>query len=316
MIVITLVALVITFAFLFVIVWNYFFNLDEKKLKAITEECKKALEVGNYQKARNVLWVLSQKDKSIEVKYQLGLSELALKDYKKAKATFEAILKVNKQHANSLTRLAEIEYIDKHYDKALQFYLDSIKINARNVENFIGIADIYFVNREYAKAMEVYQKALELDLDNTNIKLSILKCKTELCEIGGEIDCKALIEEYMQSGELKDVPEFNREIAKVYAKAGEINTAKEYYEKMLAYKKDDIETLRMLGLLMLLKQDFEAAKSYLTQAFTLDPKNPEIHNILSYVVCQQVDNIPVRVCRMEYYNLVKEYLNGEKGNET
>ncbi len=316
MIVIVLLALVVTFAFLFVVVWTYFFNIDEKMLARMTEVCKKALELGHYRKAKNILWFLSRKDKNIEIKYQLGLSQLALKEYKKARDTFEAILRVEKMHAKSLTRLAEIECIEKHYEKALECYICSIKLNARNVENFIGIADIYFVNRDFSKALEVYQKALELEPENDKIKLSILKCKAELCEVGGEIDCKSVIEEYTQSQEIEDVPEFNKEIAKVYAKSGDIRTAQEYCEKMLSYKKNDVETLQMLGLLMLLKQDFEAAKSYLTQAFSADPRNPETHNILSYVISQQVDNTPVRVSRMEYYNLVKEYLNGEKDNNS
>ena len=52
MIVVVLLALIVTFAFLFVLVWTFFFNFDEKLLGKISEICKKALELGNYKKAK------------------------------------------------------------------------------------------------------------------------------------------------------------------------------------------------------------------------------------------------------------------------
>lgn len=310
MIIIVLISLFVLFAIAFAIIWFMFFNLDAKTCERLAKTCKKSLETGHYKKAQDLLWILSRKDKNIEIKYQLGVSQLALKEYKKARATFESILKVDKKHAPSLTKMAKLERIEKKYEKALEYYLLSIKIDARNVENFIGIAEIYFENKEYEKALEIYQKAMELIPDEPSIQLSILKCKTELCEIGGELDCQSVVEEFLNNNELSEkLPEYHREIAKVYAKSGDLSKSKEYCEKMLKDKPNDIETLRMMGLLMLLKQDFDSAKSYLTKAFSIDPKSVETHNILSYVVCHQVENTTVRACRLEYYNLVKEYLN-------
>lgn len=313
MIIVILGTLFILFAVVFAVVWFLFFNLDDATCERIAKLCKKLIELGHYKRAKDLLWLLSRKDKSIDVKYHLGLSEMALENYKKAATTFKSILKIDKQHAPSLTCLAKIEFIEKRYEKAFEYYLLSMKIDAKNVENFIGIAKIYFINREYEKALEVYEKASELSPENTEIATEILSCKTELYEAGGDIDCDTLLKEFDNLIENhEDIPDLHGKMAKIYAKSGNLSKAEEYCKIMLDSDAKDLESLKMMGLLMLLQQNFDAAKEYLTKAFSINPKDAETHNILSYIVCQQVDNTPVRVCRMEYYNLVKEYLKKDE----
>ncbi|MCQ2789562.1 MAG: tetratricopeptide repeat protein [bacterium] len=301
--------LLVVFSFLWIGIWFWFFRIDDVKLKKLSEIGKQAFDAGHFKKAKAIFAKIMKKDKSLELKYKMGVSMLELNELKQARSCFEAILGVNPNHVMSILKLGEVEKRDRNYAKALEYFTLALKKDPKNVTNYINVAEIYYLNQEYQKAIEVYEKASEIDPECPEVILGLLSCKTELCNLDSEYVCDSLIEEYEKVEALVErLPKYHFEVAKTHAKSGNVKKAIDHCKKSVENNPNDFESYRLLGLLMLIRQDYDAAKDALTKAIEICPDSKETHNILSYVMCQQMEGLPFQACRLEYYDLIKGML--------
>lgn len=131
----------------------------------------------------------------------------------------------------------------------------------------------------------------------------------ELCNYNDQEEGQNIIDNYLKIASESDLPlEFNISIATAYAKIGDLEQSNEYCQKALLLNSEDIEGYKLLGLIQLAKRNFVATKVTLSTALHLQPKNKELHDILSYALCQQLDNCPLDKCRETYNELMKKFL--------
>lgn len=244
-----------------------------------------ALKKRDYKRARNMfLKSLSKNPDFLEAKYNLGLAYLSIEEYEKAKEYFEKVLEETPDDFSALFNLALAFQLDELYDEALEIYQKAILLEPQDVDCYLNIAVIHFEKEDYQKSIEYLVMARDISPDNTAILFSIVRCKDEMCLYENEDEIAAILGEYEFLLEKTDLPnEFDIALAKAYAKSGRIDDS---IEKCLsALEKDyfDDEACRLLGLLLLIKNDSENARKNILKAIDIDPDIPESYNLLSYV---------------------------------
>lgn len=290
--------------------WLWFFkneNVDSPQI--LYKKGLKAFQKGNYKKAKVLFSQVADLDANFEdVQYNLGNCLLKLAEYEKAKLYFEAALKTSPNKFDVLFDMALTLQKQKKYDEAEEYYAKALEEKGENFQAYLGLGIVNCNKHDYNKALEFLEKAKSLAPDNTHVLFYIAKCKAELCDFGLNDDCQAIINEYLSMSDKKDLPaEFNISLAKIYAKTGQIAKALEFSKKALNTDTEDVEVYKLLGLIQLIKKEFAEAKNSLSTALHLEPKNEELLEILSYLLCQQEDNCERKKCREKYHEMMKKY---------
>lgn len=232
-----------------------------------------------------------------------------MKEYSEAQSTFEELLKDSLENVDFMAKLAQALSNQGKFDEALELYEKILSKNPKNLDCLLNMSKIYYEKGNYEKALEILEEIKGLSPDNNDALLLSLKCRSELCDPDNQEDYEKIIEEFLsRAKENESSPDFHLSFAKIYAKNGELSKALESCKKTVETNTDDVKAYQLLGLIQLVKQDFEGAKATLNIALGFDPKNEETHNIFSYVLCQQVDNCPLHLCREKYYKLIQKYL--------
>lgn len=309
MIILILVILVV-FAALFTVIWIWFFKSESPQGENFYKSGEHAFEEGDYKKAKELLSKAVLADPKLDdAKYNLGVSHLELKEYDDAKKCFEQVLKSSPKDFNALLNMGKALQYQNDYDGAAEYYEKAIQENDESAECHLGLGRAYFEKKDYTKALEFFKNAVELSPDDVQALFYIAKCKDELCDFDKEGDSESVIAEYSKIAGSPDLPpEYNTTMALAYAKTGKIEEATEYCRKALAINAEDVEAHKLLGLLQFITKDLIGAKSSLSIALSLKPKDEEAHEVLSYVLCQQTDACAVKKCREKYYELIKKFL--------
>ena len=134
-------------------------------------------------------------------------------------------------------------------------------------------------------------------------------CKSNLCKFENEKDYLGVLNECTKISKKKNLPkEFYNALINLYARAGKINEVTALCKKVMAQDAENFEAYKILGLIQVIKREFAEAKNTLSTAVHLQPKNKELYEILSYVMCRQEDDNERQVCRDKYYEIVKKFL--------
>lgn len=300
------------FTLLLALVWKWFFENSKGSDDDSFKLSKKAFKNGDYKKVKELLEASSA---SKESKFMLGLSQLKLGELDAAKDSFEQVLKAAPKNVDAMLNLAQITQKQKKYDEALDTYN---KVLSENKDNLDAILNIGLINYEKGKvndALEYLEKAKELSPDNTQVLFAIAKCKGAMCDLDNEESCRQALEEYSKIENNPDLPpEFDSDLAKLYAKSGDIDKAFACCQKILLKESENNEIYKLLGLVQFIRKDFNGAKTTLSTAINLKPDDIEAHNILSYVLCQNEDVCLRDKCREKYYEVIKKYLKEDNTN--
>lgn len=310
MIFVVILSILIIFSTFFAVIWLWFFKNENST--SPQEKYKKALKAfskGNYKKAKELFIQVVDLDANFkDVQYNLGSCLLRLAEYDNAKSCFEAALKNSPKNFDILLNIAQTLQKQKKYDEAEEYYTKAIDENDKNFQSYLGLGILNCDKQDYNKALEYLEKAKTLAPDNIQILFYIAKCKAELCDFDINDDCQAIINEYLSMSDKKDLPaEFNVSLARIYAKSGQIAKALEFAKKALNNDSEDVEAYKLLGLIQLIKKEFVDAKGTLSTALHLQPKNQELQEILSYLLCQQDDSNERKRCREKYHEMIKKY---------
>lgn len=310
MIFVVILFILIVFSVGLTLVWMWFFKNEKAFCEKLYNKGLKEFKSEQYKKARTLfsritIMIPDFKD----TRYRLGLTYLKLKEYEKAKTEFELCLKTSPDDFDILFNLALSLLNLKLYEQAEEFYLKALDKNEKDVNCFFGLGLINYNLKKFETAMQFFQKADELSPNNPLYLFYINRCKDELCTYDEEEQVNTIIEAYLKLLEYPNLPkEFHIVLAGAYAKSGNIQESEKYCKLALTKNFENVECYKVLGLIQLIKKDLEETKNTLKTALNLQPNNEEIHNLLSYTLCYQVDDCPLGTCRQKYYELIKKFL--------
>ncbi len=298
------------FSIVFIFVWIWFFKNETNFCEKLYERGIEAFKEEKYKRAKKffteiILMIPTYKD----ARYKLGLAHLMLGEYEGAKHCFEIVLKEAPKNSDAMFSLGEAYLFLENIEKAEEHYTNALKEKPESFEYNIGMGLLKIKQKDFEKALEYLNKADNIKPGNIKVKFYINKCLDELCDYEEEEKVEQIIERYLEIENKKDFPkELYITIAKAYAKLGKIEEAEEYCKKALRTNAEDVESYKFLAITNLLKRNFSSAKNFLVTALHLQPKNSELHNLLSYVLCYQVDNCPIKRCREKYHEMVSKML--------
>ena len=291
-------------------VWLWYLSSVTNIVERFSNVAFKAFDRENYNKAVALLLrALKSKKNSKAALLLLGQSYIGLKDYQKAKETFENLLKLNPKDFDTLFNYAQVLQAENKYTEANEFYNKALIENPKSIDCYYNLGVVAFKGGAYEKALESFYKAQELAPERIDVSFYIVKCKDEMCSYETLEDGQSIIDEYLELAEQPKLPpSYGVDLAKAYAKNGQSEEAFEGCKNALKSNDKDIEAYKLMGLLQLLKNDSPEAKNMLSIAIGLDIRDEEAHNILSYVLCQHDDRCIVDTCRQKYHETIKKLI--------
>lgn len=290
------------------LVWSWFFKSGKSFGRKVRKALAKAIELGNYKKAKELLLRLPGLNNDTENKCKLGIVHLKLDEDEEAKKCFEEVLNKNPKHFDALINLAQVLQFQEKYDEAIGVYEKALKEKPKDINILLNMGEILYKQDEFKKAIEILEKAKELAPENIQILFAILKCKSELCDLENNDECQEIINGFKNLSEKENLPvDFHISLAKIYAKTGQIDEAFQACQKAIEANEENIEAYKLLGLIQLLKKEFSDAKNSLSVALNFQDNNKEVHNIFSYLFCSHEDGCELQKCRQKYYELIKKH---------
>lgn len=106
------------------------------------------------------------KQRSTAVLYnKMGMSELQMLRYDRAKKNFEKAIKLDPKYGQALNNLGVVYYMRKSYGRAVKYYTRAIQVLPEWASFHSNLGTAYFARKQYEKATAAYLRALELDPD-------------------------------------------------------------------------------------------------------------------------------------------------------
>lgn len=306
----TLSILLILFIFIMSLfgVWFWYFKFASASSLPTYSKGINALEKGDYNEAINFFSKAIETQTNVkESLYNLGSIYLEVEDLPNATESFEKLLKTTPKDVKALCGYGHALKAQNLNEQAKEAYGKALNENNQHGESYYGLGDIYFKEKNYDSALEHLEKALELCPEKTEIPFLIAKCKDKMCNYNTVEEGQTVISEYLKrEGDEHLPPTFDVDLASSYAKTGMIEQTVNRCKKAMAKDDKNVESYKLLGLAQLMKGEKAEAKNSIATALSLDPNNDELHDILSYILCQHEDAEVVRKCRLEYQELVKK----------
>lgn len=304
----TILFILILFSVIWLSAWFWFFHKENASPAKMNKRIDNAFESGDYKKAKENLLKTPNLNSNTDALFKLGTSHFKLGEYEDAKKCFEQILKLTPKDINTLLNLAQLLEQQGNYEEAIEIYNKILSQNDKDILAYLRIGNIYSKQGKYESALEILEKAKQISPENIQIECSITRNKIELCDSESD-EYKQLIDEYANFEGKEDLPnDFKFNLAKFYAKDGNIEGALEYCQKAIEESEHDVEAYQLQGLIKLISRDIAGAKNSLSIALNLQPSNTETHNIFSYLFCNQTDYCEKEKCRKKYYKLIEKYL--------
>lgn len=308
--IIAILGILLIYVLLLTLAWVWFFKNEKLLCGKLYAAGLEALNNENYKKAKGFfsrIHFLSPNYK--DTKYKLAYIELKLANYEHSEDLLKQVIKLNPKDFNALLNLALVyQYLEK-YDKAEEYYQKALEQNNKSPDCHYGLGLITYKRSDYQKALDYFINAENYNSKHPRLEFYINKCKDELCNYEESEEAQSIIESYLKMAGDEDLPlEYNISLATAYAKIGNLEMANEYCQKSLLENTEDIGSYKLLGLIQLAKKDYVATKATLSTALHLDPRNKELHDILSYALCQQMDDCPLQKCREIYNELMYKFL--------
>ena len=291
-------------------IWLWFFRNEIAFCEKLYDLGINALEKKQYKKAKTYfLKIVNFSPDYKEIRLNLGIALFNLGKYKEAKDNFEIAIKISPESYMALFNLAQTCQHLKQYKEAREYYTKALAENDKSVYCCINLGLIDYYQKKYSSGLEYFEKANSLLPGNDEILYYIARCKDELCSYDENCNGEEIIKSYLALVNNKNLPkEFDLFLAKAYAKLGQIEMAEKHCEEALSKNSKDIESYKLLGAILLIKKDFDSVKQLLKKALHLQPKNKDLHLLLSYALCHQVENCSLGKCMLKYQQMLEKFL--------
>ncbi len=176
---------------------------------------------------------LKKRPKEAMLWNKIGLAELRLNRFEDAEKTFKKAIKLDRNFPDAVGNLGATYYLQKEFGKAVRTCRKAIKMRPDMASFHNNLASAYFSRKEYDNAVREFARALELDPEilerraSTGIQAQV---------IGAE-----------------DRARYDYELARVYARTGNLDRALHYLRKALedgytgmdsVYKEQEFADLR------------------------------------------------------------------------
>lgn len=139
-----------------------------------------------------------------------------------AKANYEKALELNPSYAEAINNLGTVYYGEKNYHKAEHYYHKALKFKPNCASFYSNLGTAYFAERKYKQGLAAYQRAFSLD-PNVFVNESL--------------------ERIAEIGPTEEQAMLNYALAKLYAQAGNFETALKYLRAALDEGFDDRKKL-------------------------------------------------------------------------
>ena len=144
---------------------------------------------------------------------KIGITQLQMGRYPEAKKSFERAIKSDKNYPDARNNLGVIHYIQKKYGRAIKEYRKAIALREDSASFHSNLGTAYFARKEFEKAAAEYQRALDLDPD--------------------VFEHRSLAGVSAQMSSPEDRAYYNFVLARMYAKAGNLDRALNYLRKAM-----------------------------------------------------------------------------------
>lgn len=307
--IILLVIILIGFSVFFAALWIWFFKKTQNACLKWYQEAQFLLEKEKYKKAKELFLKVYGSDSNFEnIKYNLAFAHLKVGEFAEARKLLEEVIKASPKNYDVLFNLAQAYDALEMYDEAENFYQKALMEKEQSLDCYLKIGVIRYKQKNYSSALEILERGRLLFAENVEIRFYITKCKEALCDMENPDEYAILMEEYSQLVENYYLSsDFIVSIAEFYAKLGEINSVIKYCQKAISLNPEDVNAHKLLGLAQLSNRDFIKAKHTLSTALHFQPFNEDLHNLLSYVVCQAESDCGLDKCREKYMEIIKKF---------
>ena len=155
---------------------------------------------------------MSKQDNAV-LHNKAGIADLQMLRYSDAKKQFERAIKMEKTYPEPYNNLGVVHYILRNYRRSISAYKKALQLRDDSASFHSNLATAYFSRREYEKATQEYARAIQLDPN-------IFEHRSN----GG-------VSAHLTSPE--DRAHYSYVIAKMYAKAGDVEHCLLYLKKAL-----------------------------------------------------------------------------------
>jgi tetratricopeptide (TPR) repeat protein len=144
---------------------------------------------------------------------KIGIAYHQMLELATAKKHYERAIKMNPKYAEAINNLGTIHYAQKSYRRAISQYKKALKLAPQSASIYSNLGTAYFARKKYKEAFEAYQQALALDPE--------------------VFEHRSTHGVLLQERSVEERAKFHFYLAKVYAKAGNVERALLYMRKAL-----------------------------------------------------------------------------------
>lgn len=189
---------------------------------------------GQYKTALGYLKQVEPEYQTSDVRFQTGLTQLALKQYDEAKETLTSLIKDDKSYTSSYSALARVYAAQHDYEQALRTVQEGLAVDEYNEHLYAQGADMASHLGDTKTMSKYLKKAHQLAPDNSSITLSLSNFYIDQKEHLANINLLAPM--------VKDKsvdPQVYWNLGRSYQATDQLNLARQYFEAAApAYQKD------------------------------------------------------------------------------
>jgi tetratricopeptide (TPR) repeat protein len=194
------------------------------------------------------------------------------KDMNGAEAALKKAAELDKNNADALLKLGQVQVAKGSTDEAIGTYQRSIKDNPREASFYILIGELYESKQNWGSAKEAYQKALEVKPDNP---LASNNLAYVMLETGGNVDVALSLAQTARRG-MPDSPNVADTLGWVFYQKGAYRSAIDLFEEALKLAEknkapDDPTVHYHLGLAYEKTAQPALAKQHLERVLKINP---------------------------------------------
>lgn len=241
-------------------------------------------------------------------RYNLGITQLKLKNENGALSSFRKALDINPRHEKAYLEEARLLSKRGDYSGAIASYQNVLKINNTNIDAVVELGSVYYMTGKYSQAEENYRKVIKTLQPSELLTLTEYNLSTVLFDEEKFTEAEKWAEEaykgvgYIANDKSKANIIYN--YALILDKNRKSEAAIPLYLEVLQYNPEHIKTKINLAVMYmnLTPPDPDMALSLLSQVFSSDKNNFEaVNNIGSAFLMKE-----------DYKNAIKYYQNALK----
>jgi predicted TPR repeat methyltransferase len=267
-----------------------------------------------------------------------ALNEHRIGNYAKARDIYHQILSREPLNCEALHLLAILEAQQNNLETAAALLKHAISIDKKNSSLYNSIGNVFKNQDKLKEASKAYEKALDLDPKSTaahnnlaivlnklgdkesaekhyRLALALQPGYTEAhYNLGlllgqNEVTITEAIEHFLTIIKLdpEHAASAHEQVAQIFFKQNQIDTAIEHYQKAIALDKHNLEVHKNLGALLAQKGELVEATYHLRKVLAADSKNTEALSNLGAIFIQEKNLEEALKCYLSVINLAPSF---------